>query len=127
MLIPMTGGPPKDVDAFLAAVPEVPRAALEKLRQTIKSAAPDATESLSYGVPAFKYRGRPLVSFGAARAHCSFYVQSPAVMEAHKAELNAYNTAKGTVHFTPDQPLPDALVRKLVEARMAETDAARKT
>ena len=115
-----------DVDAFLAALPLEMRAALENLRRAIRAAAPDAEESISYGVPAFKYRGRPLVSFGAAKSHCSFYVQSPAVMEAHRDELAAYDTSKGTVRFAPDAPLPDALVAKLVRARMAETDAAAK-
>jgi uncharacterized protein YdhG (YjbR/CyaY superfamily) len=113
----------QDVETFLAAVPEQQRVALEKLRQTIKSIVPNATESVSYGVPAFKYRDRPLVSYGAAKSHCSFYVQSPAVMDAHKADLVGFNTVKGTVHFAPDRPLPDDLVRKLVLARMAETDA----
>ena len=115
-----------DVDAFLAALPLEMRAALENLRRAIRAAAPDAEESISYGVPAFKYRGRPLVSFGAAKSHCSFYVQSPAVMEAHRDEFAAYDTSKGTVRFAPDAPLPDALVAKLVRARMAETDAAAK-
>ena len=80
-------------------------------------------------MPAFKYRGRPLVSFSAGRngkGPCAFYVQSPAVMAAHRDELAAYDTAKGTVHFMPSEPLPAALVTKLVHARMAETDAAGK-
>jgi uncharacterized protein YdhG (YjbR/CyaY superfamily) len=115
-----------DVDAFLAALPPEMRAALENLRRAIRAAAPGAEESINYGVPAFKYRGRPLVSFGAAKSHCSFYVQSPAVMEAHRDELAPYDTSKGTVHFAPDAPLPDALVAKLVRARMAETDATAK-
>ena len=115
-----------DVDAFLAALPLEMRAALENLRRAIRAAAPDAEESISYGVPAFKYRGRPLVSFGAAKSHCSFYVQSPAVMEAHRDELAPYDTSKGTVRFAPDAPLPDELVAKLVRARMSETDAAAK-
>ena len=115
-----------DVDAFLAALPPEMRAALENLRRAIRAAAPDAEESINYGVPAFKYRGRPLVSFGAAKNHCSFYVQSPAAMEAHRDELAAYDTSKGTVRFAPDAPLPDALVARLVGARMAETDATAK-
>jgi uncharacterized protein YdhG (YjbR/CyaY superfamily) len=115
-----------DVDAFLAALPAEMRAVLENLRRAIRVAAPDADESINYGVPAFKYRGRPLVSFGAAKGHCSFYVQSPAVMEAHRDELASYATSKGTVRFAPDAPLPDALVAKLVRARIAETDATAK-
>jgi uncharacterized protein YdhG (YjbR/CyaY superfamily) len=113
-----------EVDAFLARLPDDVRAALESLRRTIASAAPGAVEGVGYGVPAFKYHRRPLVSFGAGKSHCSFYVQSPAVMDAHRDELAAYDTAKGTIRFTPDKPLPAALVRKLVKARMAETDAA---
>jgi uncharacterized protein YdhG (YjbR/CyaY superfamily) len=115
-----------DVDAFLAALPADTRAALENLRRAIRAATPGAEESINYGVPAFKYRGRPLVSFGAAKSHCSFYVQSPAVMEAHRDELASYGTSKGTVRFTPDAPLPDALIAKLVRARTAETDATAK-
>jgi uncharacterized protein YdhG (YjbR/CyaY superfamily) len=115
-----------DVDAFLAALPPEMRAALENLRRAIRAASPGAEESINYGVPAFKYRGRPLVSFGPAKNHCSFYVQSLAVMEAHRDELASYDTSKGTVRFEPDAPLPDALVAKLVQARMAETDATAK-
>jgi uncharacterized protein YdhG (YjbR/CyaY superfamily) len=112
------------IDAILADLPEDVRGALENLRLTIASAAPDAVEGIGYGVPAFKYRGRPLVSFGAAKDHCAFYVQSPAVMDAHRDELAGYDTAKGTIRFAPDKPLPKRLVTKLVKARMAETDAA---
>jgi uncharacterized protein YdhG (YjbR/CyaY superfamily) len=114
-----------EVDAFLAAQPEDTRTALEALRRTIAAAAPGADEGIGYGVPAFKYRGRPLVSFGAGKSHCAFYVQSPAIMDAHRGELAAYDTSKGTIRFTPDAPLPEALVTKLVRARIAETDAAK--
>jgi uncharacterized protein YdhG (YjbR/CyaY superfamily) len=107
-------------------VPSDRRAALLELRQVIAEAAPDAVESVNYGVPAFKYRGRPLVSYGSGKSHCSFYVQSPAVMEAHHEDLEGYDTAKGTVHFTPESPLPAQLVQKLVKARLAETDAVAK-
>lgn len=121
----MSATPPSaEIDAFLARQPEDVRAALESLRRTIAGAAPDAVEVIAYGVPAFKYRGRPFVSFGAGKSHCSFYVQSPALMEAHRDELAGYDTSKGTIRFTPDRPLPAALVTKLVKARMDETDAA---
>jgi uncharacterized protein YdhG (YjbR/CyaY superfamily) len=113
-----------EIDTFLASLPEATREALEGLRRVIASAAPEAVEGIGYGVPAFKYRGRPLVSFGAGKHHCSFYVQSPAVMEAHRDELEAYDSAKGTIRFVPSEPLPAGLVRKLVKARIAETDTA---
>ena len=111
-----------DVDAFLAALPDDARTALEALRRTIRAAAPDAEEAINYGVPSFKYHGRPLVSFGAGKNHCALYVQSPAVMDAHEDELESYDTSKGTVRFKASEPLPDALVTRLVKARMAETD-----
>jgi len=114
-----------EIDRRLAQLPEDVRAALETLRATIATAAPDAIETVSYGVPAFKYRGRPLVSFGAGRNHCAFYVQSPAVMEAFGGELAGFETAKGTIRFPADRPPPADLVTRLVRARIAETDAGR--
>ena len=113
-------GVAKSVDDFLAAAPPDKRAALMKLRATIRAAAPKATEGISYGVPMFKLDGRPLVSVGYGADHCSFYVQSPAVMNAHAAELKAYETGKGSIRFAADKPLPTALVTKLVKARIAE-------
>lgn len=115
--------PPPDVEKFLANLPEDVRTALLHLRETIRATAPEAEERIGYGVPAFYYKKRPLVSYAAGKDHCSFYVQSPAVMEAHKAELEGYDTAKGTVRFQADVPLPAELVETLVKARMAETDA----
>ena len=113
-----------EVDAFLAGLSQSTREALEELRRAVATAAPEALEGLGYGVPAFKYRGRPLVSFGAGKNHCSFYVQSPAVIDAHRDELAGYDTSKGTIRFAPDKPLPEDLVTTLVQARIAETDAA---
>jgi len=109
------------VDEYLAGVPDDMRSALEQLR-TIKGAAPQAEEGLSYSVPAYKYRG-VLVSFGAAKNHCAFYVQSPALMDAHADELKGYDTAKGTIRFKPNEPLPAELVTMLVKARIAEKEA----
>ncbi len=120
----MKAGAPESVDAYLAGVAPDARAALETLREQIRAAAPAATEGINYGVPAFKQKG-PLVSFGAAAKHCAFYVQSPAVMEAFRDELASYDTAKGTVRFTPGKPLPAALIAKLVKARIAENEAAK--
>jgi uncharacterized protein YdhG (YjbR/CyaY superfamily) len=119
----MTTTPAPEIDAYLANIPDDMREALEWLRRTIHAAAPEAIEAMSYGAPAFRYRDRPLVAFGAARSHCSLYVMSPAVMEAIQEELEPYDTSKGTIRFTPDALLPDALVTKLVKARMAETDS----
>lgn len=112
--------PPPEVEGVLALLSPERRTALEDLRRKIHRAAPDATEGIGYGVPAFKLRGRPLVSYGAGREHCSFYVQSPAVMEAHAKQLAGYRTSKGTVHFGPEAPLSQELVTSIVRARIAE-------
>jgi uncharacterized protein YdhG (YjbR/CyaY superfamily) len=110
------------VDEFLKAVPPDKRAALEDLREVIRAAAPGATELINYGVPMFRLIGKNLVSYAAGKDHCSFYVQSPAVMDAHAAELTGFKTSKGTVNFTPEKPIPLGLVTKLVKARIAETE-----
>ena len=115
------------VDEFLAAIPPDKRAALEDLREAIRAAAPGATELINYGVPMFRLNGRNLVSYSAAKNHCSFYVQSPAVMEAHAAELTGFKTSKGTVNFTPQEPIPPSLVSKLVKARIAENEKSART
>lgn len=114
----------RKIDRFLADLPEDQRAALEHLRATIAAAAPAATEAISYGVPAFKLHGRPLVSYGAGKAHCSFYLMSTDVMDAHRTDLDGYQLGKGSIRFQPDSPLPEALVRTLVAARIAELEGA---
>jgi len=111
----------KDVDSYLAALSELQRRALQKVRETIKAAAPDATESISYGIPGYKLKGRPLIHFGAAKNHCAIY--GAAVAEADKDELKDYDTSKGTIRFPADKPVPAALVKKLVKTRMAEIEA----
>ncbi len=116
--------PASDVDDYLAAVPEEARAALEKLRKTIQAAVPKATEVISYQIPTFKYHGA-LVGFGAFSKHCSFFIMSTAVMAAHRNELKSYDTAKATIHFAANKPLPAALVQKLVKARIAENEGAK--
>ncbi len=110
---------PQTIDEYLALLSNEKRAALEKLRRAIKSAAPKAEECISYQIPAFRLRGRMLVWFGSATNHCAFYPGSFPV-EAHKDELEAYDTSKGTIRFQADSPLPATLVRKLVKARIAE-------
>ena len=115
--------PAGDVEAYLAAVPEEARAALEQLRRRIRAALPGAIETISYGIPTFKQDGRPVVGFGAGKGHCALYVMSPKVMEAHAADLEGYDTSKGTIRFAAGKPLPAALVKKLVRARVAENQA----
>jgi len=110
------------VDDYLAALPEDARAALGKLRKTIKAVAPKATEGISYQVPVFKLDGKPLVGFGATTAHCTFYVMSTSdAMRRRLAELKGYKLGGGSIQFPADKPLPDALVTKLVKARIAES------
>ena len=111
---------PQTIDEYLAPLSKEKRAALEKLRRAIKSAAPKAEECISYQIPTFRLGGRMLVSFGAAANHCAFYPGAFPV-EAHKDELKAYDTSKGTIRFQADRPLPATLVRKLVKARMRST------
>jgi uncharacterized protein YdhG (YjbR/CyaY superfamily) len=111
-----------DVDKYLAKVPPAARATLEKLRQTIKAAAPDATEVISYGMPIFKYQGM-LVGFAAFTNHCSFFVMGRDAMKAHEDELKRYDTSKSAIRFPMDKPLPKALVKKLVKARIEENEA----
>lgn len=116
-------GKPATVDEYLASVSEDQRAALEKLRRAIRSLLPKAEECLSYGLPAFRLKGRPLIALGAGKHHCALYPMSSATVEAHQKELRRYETSKGTIRFQPDRPLPTALVRKLVTARLAEFNA----
>jgi uncharacterized protein YdhG (YjbR/CyaY superfamily) len=115
---------PLTIDEYLAPLSDEKRAALQKLRRAIRSAAPGAEECIRYGIPAFRLRGRLLVAFGAAVKHCAFYPGAHPV-RAHRDELEAYDTSKGTVRFRPDRPLPAALVRKLVKTRVAERAARR--
>ena len=110
----------KTIDEYLAALSEDKRAALERLRQIIRATAPNAEECISYQLPAFHLDGRMLVAFGATANHCAFYLMSSATVAAHKDDLKNYDTSKGTIRFRPDHPLPAALVRKLVKARIAE-------
>jgi uncharacterized protein YdhG (YjbR/CyaY superfamily) len=117
---------PTTIDEYLAAVSEDKRAALEALRKTIRAAAPRAEECISYGLAAFRLDGRPLVAFGATANHCAFYLMSSSTLEAYEDELKGCDTSKGTIRFQADKPLPVALVRKLVKARIAENAGRRR-
>ncbi len=113
------------IDAYLGGLPIEQGDALRALRAAIATAAPAAEEAISYGLPAFRYLGRPLVSYGAARSHCSFFPMSPPVLDRHRDALDGYDMAKGTVRFAPDGPLPAEVVAAIVRERMAEIEAAR--
>jgi uncharacterized protein YdhG (YjbR/CyaY superfamily) len=117
--------PARNIDEYLARLSADQRAALERLRKAIKATAPGAEECISYQIPAFRLHGKLLVGFGAAARHCSFYPMSAETVQAHKGELEGYDTSKGTIRFQADAPLPANLVRKLVKARIAENAAAR--
>ena len=113
---------PKNVDEYLAGVPEPARTTLSKVRAVIRAAVPpDATEAISYRIPTFKYKG-PLLGFAAFSNHCSLFPMSSSVMETFKNELKDFHTSKGTIRFPVDKPLPAALVKKLVKARVAENE-----
>lgn len=114
---------PATVEEYLAGLPEKPRAALERLRRLISEAAPESTEGMAYGVPAFIAYGKPLVCYAAFKNHCGFYPLDPDLIAAHEAELASFTTAKGTIRFTPEHPLPAALVKEMVTARLAEITA----
>jgi len=108
------------VGEYLASLSDEKRKALERLRKIIAATAPGAEECISYRLPSFRFEGRILVSLGATVRHCALYLLSSSTLEAFRQELEAYDTSTGTVRFQPDQPLPAALVRKLVRARIAQ-------
>src|SRR5262245_36214014 len=113
---------PTTIDEFLANLSVDKRSALEKLRKSIKAAAPKAEECISYGLAAFRLNGRPLVAFGATANHCAVYPMSSSTVAALKDDFKNYDTSKGTIRFQADKPLPVGLVRKLVKARVAENE-----
>ena len=110
---------PTTIDAYLAHLSDPQRAALEKLRRDIKAAAPAAEECISYDIPGYRLGSKLLVSFGAAKNHCSFYPGAHPI-RTHKKELVGYELAKGTIRFSAEKPLPAGLVKKLVRTRIAE-------
>ncbi len=115
--------PAATIDAYLAELPADKRAALQKVRAAVKAAAPEAAESISYQMPAFKYKGRPLAYFGAYKKHCSFFPASGSVVEANADALAGYDVDKGTIRFPASKPLPAPLVKRIVKARIAEIEA----
>jgi uncharacterized protein YdhG (YjbR/CyaY superfamily) len=115
-------GTPKSVDEYLARVPEPARGTLNRVRAAIRSAVPPkATETISYGMPAFKYK-QTLIWFAAFANHCSVF-PTAAVIEQFKNELKGFTISKGTIQFPTNKPLPAALIKKLVKARLAQVES----
>lgn len=110
------------VDAYLAKVPDPARSTLEKVRATIRSVVPaETTEVLSYGMPAFRYKGA-LVAYAAFKDHCSLFPMQASLIDQMKDELGSYRTSKGTLQFPLNKPLPAALLKKMVKLRVAENE-----
>ncbi len=113
------------VDEYLAAVPEPARTTLNKVRKIIQSVVPaEATEAISYGMPAFKYKG-PLFAYAAFKDHCSLFPMSAGLIVEFAEELKKFETSKGTIRFPMDKPPSAVLIRELVKARIAQNEASR--
>jgi uncharacterized protein YdhG (YjbR/CyaY superfamily) len=113
---------PTTIDEYLATVSGEKRTALDKLRKTIRSIAPRAEECISYGIPAFRLDRAVVAGFCATAKGCSYFPFSGSTLRALASELEGYDMTKSALHFRPDKPLPATLVRKLIQARIGETD-----
>ncbi len=117
----MKTAPPETIDAYIAGFPPNVREALQRMRRVIKQAAPEATEAIKYRIPTFVLHGN-LAHFAAFRNHVGFY-PTPSAIKAFSGSLAAYKTAKGSVQFPLDRPVPLALIRKMVQFRVKEIQA----
>jgi len=119
-------GGPENFNEYLAGVPPLARRSLRTMRAAIRSAVPrEATETISYRIPAFRYNNGMLVWFAAFSNHCSLF-PTASVIEAFKHELTGFSTSKGTIQFPIDKPLPSALIKKLVKARVAQSKSRKR-
>lgn len=121
---PRRGTAPKTVDEYITRLPPKFRSAIRQIRKVVNAAAPGAEEVISYGLPALRQNGM-LVYYGAFSDHCSFFVGSATARRRFAVELESFKGGKGTLHFTPDHPLPAGLVTRVVKARVAENAARR--
>jgi uncharacterized protein YdhG (YjbR/CyaY superfamily) len=117
-----TGSKPKSIDEYLATVSDDRRRALERLRKTIHSVIPKAEECISYNMPAFRLNGVAVAGFLATAKGCSYFPFSGATLKTLAPYVAGYEQTKGSLHFTPDKPLPAALVRRLIKTRIAESE-----
>jgi uncharacterized protein YdhG (YjbR/CyaY superfamily) len=111
-------------DDYLASVPEPQKSEVERIRRFVHRLVPEAQESTSYGMPAFKYKQRPLLGFRASKNHLSVFPFSPAAVDSAREALEGFDLSKGTVRFTPDKPLPDAALEELLRHRLREIEEA---
>jgi uncharacterized protein YdhG (YjbR/CyaY superfamily) len=114
----------KAVEDFLAALPDDRRSALQHLRELAQGTCPEAVEGFGYGMPGYKYRGRPLIYFSSFKKHMSLFAVGYAGINRHRAELADYEVRAGTIHFQAAKPLPDKLVKTMIKERMADIDTA---
>jgi len=110
------------VGEYLSGLPDDVFLALENIRQIIQFLVPDAEETISYRVPSYKYKGM-LVGFGATNNHCSFFVMSSTLLNDFQDEIKDFDTSTGTIRFTPDKPIPNDLITRIVMTRLAENEA----
>jgi uncharacterized protein YdhG (YjbR/CyaY superfamily) len=114
---------PKSVQAYFASLPKDQRSPLQKLRETIATAAPDAEEGITYSMPGFLLGGKGFVAYAAFKDHYSFFPMSTRAIDAHRDELGSRVTGKGTISFEYGRPLPTAIVKRVVKTRLAEATA----
>jgi len=110
-------------DDYLTDVPEPQRAELERVRRVVTRAVPGAEEALSYGMPTFKYKRRPLLGLRAAKNHLSVFPFSSRAVDAARPALTGFELSKGTVRFTPEKPIPDSALEQLIACRIDEIES----